>query len=318
MLRRCSAYLQFSDTAHFVAWLILCGVLATFSFTHLRFIDFYGVFCRAAGRIPGQGALPGECFYFTQSKSANVGIRLHLSLILPAALLACLQFVPRIRHKTAIAHRIGGYATLILSIVGAVSVAPTIRHAFGGDVAAQAAAGVMTLLFVGAQLKAYVSIKQLQIDRHQAWMMRSWVYAAGIISLRVIMPIAAIIVSILGDYYMAQPCDKIDFVLRDKNQVLDRYPGCTSFYSGENYKQHVAVRADIASPDVVQILTAFNITYGMSSWVAIMIHVVGIELYLRSVAPKIGLERKTTTNDNKSQAAVSRHDIIERSQKKEK
>ncbi|KAI0904702.1 hypothetical protein F4823DRAFT_613981 [Ustulina deusta] len=288
MLRQCSAYLHFSDPAHFVAWAVLCGTLATFTLVHLRFIDFHGVFCRDGGRVPGEGALPGECFYFLRSTATQYSVRSHLVLALPAALLACTQFVPRIRHKAIFLHRLNGYVSLVLGIFGAVGIVPSIRHAFGGDVAAQAAGGTMTVLFVGAQLKAYVSVRRRQIDQHQAWMIRSWVYASAIISLRIIMFIAAIIVSVLGDYYMAQPCDKIDFILgHDKNKVLARYPDCGPFYTGQDPKKHVAVNANIGSKtDITQVVTAFNATYGMSSWVAFMIHAAGVEIYFNSVASR--------------------------------
>jgi hypothetical protein len=94
--------------------------------------------------------------------------------------------------------------------------------------------------------------------------------------------LAAIIISMIGDYYMAQPCDKIDFVLRhDKNKVLDRYPDCGPFYSGQDLKKHVTVHANMGSrEDIAQVFVAFNATYGMSSWLAFMIHIIGVEIYV--------------------------------------
>jgi hypothetical protein len=91
---------------------------------------------------------------------------------------------------------------------------------------------------------------------------------------------AAIIVSIHGGYYMAQPCDKIDFALKGKENVMQRYPECESFYSGTNTAQHAAVRAKIASSNVIEVSTAFNVTYGMSGWLAFVIHAVTVELYV--------------------------------------
>jgi hypothetical protein len=152
--------------------------MAIFTLSNLRFIDFHGTFCREGGRVPGHGALPGECFYFLQSTSSQISIRSHLVLILPATLLACMQFLPLIRHKAMLLHRCSGYITLFLGLFGAIGVVPSIRHAFGGDIAAQAAAGTMTALFVGALLKAYVSIRRRQVDQHEAWMIRAWVYVS--------------------------------------------------------------------------------------------------------------------------------------------
>ncbi|KAI1196709.1 hypothetical protein F5X97DRAFT_334493 [Nemania serpens] len=289
MLRRSASYLQFSDPPHFVAWATLSGILGGFSLWRLRFLDFRGVFCGPSARdVLGPGALPGECFYFLRSRPAEVGIRAHLALVLPAALLACLQFVPRIRRRAAALHRVSGYASLLLGVLGAVAALPTVRHAFGGDVAAQAAAGTMMILFVAAQIRGY--------------MMRSWVYGAAIITVRVVMLAASYAVSALGDYHAAQPCDKIDFVLGgDMGRVLGRYPGCAAFYSGRDRGRHVAARADIASADPVEVLTAFNVTYGMSSWVALMIHVVGVELYLRLSAEGVRHRREIMNRDERGQ-----------------
>jgi hypothetical protein len=57
---------------------------------------------------------------------------LHLFCILPAGMLVCFQFIPVIRHKLIILHRINGYTVILLSTianVGAIIVAP---HAMGG------------------------------------------------------------------------------------------------------------------------------------------------------------------------------------------
>ncbi|KAI0378116.1 hypothetical protein F5Y04DRAFT_262447 [Hypomontagnella monticulosa] len=281
-LQQCSIYLQFPNVRHFACWVIFGGTLVAFSLIHFRFIDFHGKFCRDGGRIPSEGALPGECFYFLRSQSAQLGIISHISLIIPAALLACLQFVPRIRHKAINIHRICGRVSLVLALIGAVGVIPTLRHAFGGELAAQCAGGGLTILFIWAQLKAYLSIKRGLVNQHRAWMLRSWFYAGGIVTMRVIMFASAFIVSRIGGYYMAQPCDKIDFVLRGREKTLSRYPGCEPFYNGENPTQHVVVRANMITRDIVELFTAFNITYAMAGWLAFTIHIAGIEIFLRA------------------------------------
>ncbi|EFY89500.1 hypothetical protein MAC_04519 [Metarhizium acridum CQMa 102] len=56
---------------------------------------------------------------------------MHLAGILPAALLAVFQFVPAIRHKAIVVHRIGGYLVLLLSLVGVAGVFMIARHGLG-------------------------------------------------------------------------------------------------------------------------------------------------------------------------------------------
>jgi hypothetical protein len=176
--RRCATYLEFSDTRHFAAWAVLCGILAVFSLFHLRFVDFDGLFCRDGGLVPGEGALPGECFYFLRSAPTKLGIVAHLALILPASLLVLVQFVPRIRLKAPSVHRISGRISLVLAFFGAAGALPTVRYAFGGDPSAQALGYLGILVFVGTQLAAYWHIKYRRIEQHRAWMMRSWAHVS--------------------------------------------------------------------------------------------------------------------------------------------
>jgi cytochrome bd-type quinol oxidase subunit 2 len=174
--RRMADYLEFSNTRHFAAWAVLCGALAAFSLVHLRFINFHGTFCRDGGLVPGEGALPGECFYFLRWPPAQIGIMAHLALILPAALLVCSQFVPRIRHRAIRVHRIVGRMSLVMALIGTLGVIPTVRHAFGGDIAAQVVGYLEILMFIGTQLTSYWHIKHQHIEQHRAWMLRSWSY----------------------------------------------------------------------------------------------------------------------------------------------
>jgi hypothetical protein len=96
------------------------------------------------------------------------------------------------------------------------------------------------------------------------------------------MIIGAILVSIDQGYYLAQPCDKIDFMLKGKEETLQRYPECAKFYSGANPRQHVAVHANIYGDNVVELSSAFNITYSMGGWLAFTFHAVIVEIYVSS------------------------------------
>ncbi|RYP29953.1 hypothetical protein DL767_006486 [Monosporascus sp. MG133] len=252
--RKFSSRLGFANGYSFTCWVIFGGALFFFSLASLRFFDFHRTFCGGGAG----GALPGECFYFLRSTSSKVGIILHLWCILPAAILACVQFVPVVRHKALRVHRINGYLCLALGLVGAVSSVPTIRHAFGGGLASQSATGTGAFLFIATQAKAQ---------------------AGSIITMRIIMFASAFTVSFIGGYSYALPCDKIDFILGGRDETLQRYPGCTPFYSGKYPHHHVIVDADVASGDIIQLVSAFNLTYGISAWLGFMIHAVGIEIY---------------------------------------
>ena len=100
--------------------------------------------------------------------------------------------------------------------------------------------------------------------------------------MRIIMIASAIAASYIGGYSSTQPCDKIKFVLNGRGEAWKRYPGCEAFYSGENPDQRVIVDADVNSGDIMKLVAALNLTYGKSSWLAIVLHSVGIEIYVSS------------------------------------
>ncbi|KAI0871402.1 hypothetical protein GGS24DRAFT_60549 [Hypoxylon argillaceum] len=270
----------FTKGYNFVLWLIFGGTLFAFSLIRLEYIDFWGVFCNP-DRRRASGAMPGECFYFMKPGRYQIGIILHLATILPASLLAVVQFVPIVRQKAMYLHRINGYISVFLSIAGTAGALMIARHSAGGGVDVQTFIGALAILFLGSMCLAMINIRRLQIDQHRAWMIRAWVYGSIIITMRIGLIIGALIVSAAGGHYMAQPCDKINHTLKGQNITMKFYPECAPFFSGENLDQHVAVKANFHGDNIMEIATAFNIIFGPASWVALIIHMIGTELYLR-------------------------------------
>ena len=127
-------------------------------------------------------------------------MQLHLYTILPATFLACLQFVPVIRHKLLLFHRLNGYVVVFLSQISSAGVLIIAKHAFGGDFATQTWSGATVILTTLGLAMAYVNIKLLQIDQHRIWMMRAWGWFATIITIRIIMIISAQIISITSGW----------------------------------------------------------------------------------------------------------------------
>ncbi|KAH8194842.1 hypothetical protein TruAng_010995 [Truncatella angustata] len=266
----------FSKGYNFVLWFIFLGAFFGFTLARLQYLNIWGVFCGSNG---SDGALPGECYYYTNFDAAKIGIVLHLGCILPAALLACLQFIPVVRYKAMIVHRVNGWIVLLLSLLGTIGALMIARHAFGGGVDIQTAMGLLGIMFVGSLVLAVINIKRLQIEQHRAWMLRAWFYAGAIITMRIIMIIAVIILSKIGGYYTAQPCEKIEYIFRSANTTMALFPQCAEFFSGANPSQNVLVNADY-NGNVVEIASAFNLTFGPAGWLAVALHAVGIEIYL--------------------------------------
>lgn len=167
----------FSKGYNFVLWFILCGALFGFSVARLPMIDFHGLFCNLE-KDTSFAAGPGECFYYLQGYY-TVGMILHLATILPASVLACFQFVPAIRHRFIILHRVNGYIVLLLTLLGMAGVFMITNVSYGGSAEIVVAVVLLGALFLVALVMAFINIKRLQIEQHRAWMIRAWVYVCG-------------------------------------------------------------------------------------------------------------------------------------------
>ena len=157
----------FSKGYNFVLFFIFAGALMGFTLARFQYLDYYGVFC-------GEPSI-GECYFYTRGV-AEVGLIIHLAGILPASFLAVFQFVPAIRHKWILVHRVNGYVILMLSIVSTVGAFMSARNAFGRGLEVQLAVGVIGIMFIVSMVLAYINIKRLQIEQHRAWMLRGWFY----------------------------------------------------------------------------------------------------------------------------------------------
>ncbi|RWA10709.1 hypothetical protein EKO27_g4384 [Xylaria grammica] len=266
-----SNYLQtilgFARPVHLWTWLLFSGGLALFSLVSLRFLYFDSVFCGG----DTAGAAPGECFYFLRSHVARLGIKTHLWCILPSSILAGAQFIPVLRRPANVRiHRVIGYASIVLALAGTVAVLPLIRHAFGGELAAQAVTALLLVLFLIAQVAGY---------------------AGSVVSLRIISTLTAVAISFIGGYYSAMPCDKINFAMGSREETLQWYPECSPYFTEDNVFQKAVVDADLFGPNLMQLAAALNLTYGMSAWLALVFHVVGSELYIRSTLRPVGFKK---------------------------
>lgn len=161
----------FTKTYNLCLFILTAGALFGFVLARLEYLNIDGIYCK-----PGDnGALPGECLLYSRPSVERIGIILHLGGILPAGFLVCFQFVPKIRQKIILAHRINGYAVLLLSIMGTVGALMIARKAVGGSIQSQTILGVYSFYFLGCLAMGYISVKRREIPRHRAWMLRAWV-----------------------------------------------------------------------------------------------------------------------------------------------
>ena len=159
----------FTKGYNFTLFFIFAGAMLGFILARFQYLSYNGVFC-------GGNPQNFDCYYYDRSSVEKAGIIIHLAAILPAGFLACFQFVPAIRHKAILFHRLNGYVILFLSLVSTAGALMIARHAFGGGLDVQVVVGVLAIVFIGSLGLAYYNVKRLQLEQHRAWMLRGWFY----------------------------------------------------------------------------------------------------------------------------------------------
>ncbi|KIK51614.1 hypothetical protein GYMLUDRAFT_181213 [Collybiopsis luxurians FD-317 M1] len=210
-------------------------------------------------------------------------------------MLVGLQFLPAIRRvrlllklcfaallivfqKSVLLHRLNGYTCLALLIVGNISGGIISRRSFGGEINAQSAYYILAIMLIFSGLMGYYQVKR-DTRKHRKWMLRSVVYFSVIISARLIMLAARLIVTEIGTYYSLWRCDEVFFVLQDKDTLLQMFPQCASENPNEN-GLYVPVHASVHEGNL-GLASAVRVVQGMTLWVATIIHMALVEIYVR-------------------------------------
>ena len=257
--------------------IIFAGALFGFTLARLSYLNVGG----SAASSFASGTTKGE-WYTYRAGVYRVGMTIHLGAILPSSLLMVFQFVPKIRHKFLLFHRINGYTIILLTLVSNAGALMIARRAFGGTLATQAGVGVLVIASTVSIALAYYNIKRVQIDQHRAWMLRAAFYLGTIITLRIIMIIAAQITGKIGGYYTVMECEKLQYIYNETSSITtpltEDYPQCGG--PGGVSDKMAAVLANWAAGRVEQIIASLYINFGMALWMALLLHAVGVEVYL--------------------------------------
>lgn len=225
------------------------------------------------------GASPGEWYEYHRG-ARRVGITLHLFGCLPAGLLMVFQFVPAIRRKAMIVHRVNGYLVILLVFLSNAGALMIARRSFGGGLDTQTAVGVLVILTTVSTFLAYVNIKRLQIEQHRAWMLRAMFYLGTIITTRLIMIISATVTTASSDPYgQIMTCAKVLFIYDGNTIPVARlYPECDADGVFAPTVKVIVQASMTGGPE--QIGASLALSFGPALWLAILLHLVGVELYL--------------------------------------
>ncbi|KAI4180583.1 MAG: hypothetical protein LQ346_006955 [Caloplaca aetnensis] len=257
-----------------LTWLVIifAGAIVGFSLARLPYLNISG----SASSSYANGASPGEWYWYSQG-IYRIGITIHLAAILPAGLLMVWQFVPVIRHKFLTFYRINGYLVILLIIISNVGALMIARRAFGGSLPTQAGVGLLVIISTISIALAYYNIKRLQIDQHRAWMLRAMFYLGTIVTLRIIMIIAALISSKTSYYDTTMTCGELLSILDTSQKVNALYHQCGQ--PGSTADTLAIVQAKFGNQPE-QIGSSLRLSFGMALWLALFLHAAGVEIYL--------------------------------------
>lgn len=96
------------------------------------------------------------------------------------------------------------------------------------------------------------------------------------------MVLAALIVSVVGKYYAVRTCVQVAYVVDSASEMLSRYPGCVNATDDTP----VIVRAKFGT-EAEEIGAGLGVNFGMALWFAILLHLIGVEIYL-ALTPREG------------------------------
>ncbi|KAK3177402.1 hypothetical protein K4F52_009811 [Lecanicillium sp. MT-2017a] len=177
-------------------------------------------------------------------------------------------------------HRLSGTLIVLLVLAGNAGAIIIARRVFGGSVPTQSVTGTAVLLSTFGILNAYYNIKRLQIDQHRAWMMRTFAWMAHVITMRFIQMAAVEIISIFPHaLYETRSCIEMADVA-GVDLLYKLHPECGPGYPNSTTPGYFTARADWYSSDPYEKTAAGGAAFGMSAWLALAIHAVGVEIYL--------------------------------------
>ncbi|KAG9094654.1 hypothetical protein FS749_012076 [Ceratobasidium sp. UAMH 11750] len=224
------------------------------------------------------GQSPGEYHHFRIPLNKAL-LWVHLACVLPAGLLATVQFVPRIRARAIGLHRNVGRVANALSIVSTIAGFGMARVSFGGDLSVQSSLYCLGAMTFWSLIKSWTTIRQLQIDEHRMWVIRAWSYQTSVITERLVMVLLIIYVSVVRGYHHTLTCDEVGYILNNQEMYARDYPQCQPGWTGPRVNS-VSIEANPGDATGLGMAAAHRFNFGPSMWIAIWIHIIATEYYL--------------------------------------
>lgn len=278
-------------SANYSPGFVFGGALLGFILARLQYLDINGRFCPRIPANDGSTGLPPACYWVVHFPRYRAGMILHLATSLPAGLLAVFQFVPGIRHKAILYHRIAGYVAITLAVVGNIGAVMIADTAMGGELSTQTFVGFIAIVTTLTFSMAIYNIKKQQLDGHRAWMLRTWAYLGFIVTLRIIQAVMATITTAWASAArsVVVSCPELRYIYLADEEPGDgiipqsdfdafgaQYPACVRTGSEEVF---VAVAGRLGE-DRGQNSAALMASFAAAGFLALVLHAIVVEVYL--------------------------------------
>ncbi|KAG8718817.1 hypothetical protein FRC09_012059 [Ceratobasidium sp. 395] len=253
-------------------FIVFAGAILGFSLARTPMLRFQGLL---------KITTPGEGYWYSKP-IWKPNVMVHIWTSLPASFFSVFCFLPLTYNRWPRFHGYLGYVVSLLQVIACVCGAVAGRHAQGGDLNVQSAVYMMGSASGGAVVMGCYEAWRGDIAAHREWMLRGWFYNGTFVTTRVTALLSAQVITAINTYFSLWRCSEVNYVLNYNSQLLtQRYPLCgTSEGFARPDDTYVAVHSSWNEGRLGR-GSASRASFGMALWVAMLLHFLGIELYLR-------------------------------------
>ncbi|EUC54304.1 transmembrane protein, putative [Rhizoctonia solani AG-3 Rhs1AP] len=219
--------------------------------------------------------------YWYQRSPWKVFIMLHILTIIPATFFSVFCFLPISFKMWPRVHGAVGYIVSFLLVVGCVGGGVAARRAQGGELGVQLGYYMLSLGSAASVIIGCIEGWRGAFDAHREWMLRAWIYNGALVTAHAAGAISAQMITFISNYYTPMRCSEIRYLV-SSDIVSSDFPLCSTPEAILNPdSQYLAVKAAWDEGKLGQ-SSAIRATFGMSMLLAIFLHCVGVEIYMRA------------------------------------
>jgi uncharacterized membrane protein len=149
-----------------------------------------------------QGLLATKSDALLQDTVWKALFKTHIVFAGISLLIGWTQYIPWIRRNHLTIHRTVGKVYITTCLLGGLSGLYIAIYATGGWISSLGF-GTLGLLWLITTMRAYLAIRQKQVNIHRAWMIRSYALTFAAVTLRIWLPFSLFVLHI--DYFTAYP-----------------------------------------------------------------------------------------------------------------